>query len=164
MASINNLMVKNVNYFMTKNGEMCQGDVYLKGKKIGFWSQDGNGGEDNYDFDLGLLTKLAEKYKKKLPHNFVLKEYFDEFMLLHEVVQFNDFEELYKKNISKGYPTTICVTNGLEYQSIGTKDEQNASTIKIIDEIKEKLSHSYMGDCDVIVYTFKSPFDFTISI
>lgn len=164
MASINSLMVKNINYFKSKNGKMCQGDVYLKGKKIGFWSQDGNGGEDNFDFDLNLLSNLATQYKKTLPNNFILKEYFDEFMLLNECVFFNELENLYKKNILEGFPITICVTNGIEYQSISTQDENKLSTIKKIEEMKEKLSHSYMGHCDVMVYIFKNPFDFVITI
>ena len=60
MANINNLKVDNINYFNSKNGEMCQADVIFSGKKIGYWSQDGNGGEDDYDFNLSLLTPIAD--------------------------------------------------------------------------------------------------------
>lgn len=46
MASINGLTVKNTTTWLGREGYATQGDLYLGDEKIGFWSQDGNGGED----------------------------------------------------------------------------------------------------------------------
>ena len=74
------------------------------------------------------------------------------------------FEKLYQKNVAKGFPITVCVTNGLEYHSLGIQDENSVPTKLYIDEMKEKLSNSYMGECEPMVYVFKNPLDFSITV
>lgn len=51
MASLNGVSIKNLKLYRGHEGEpLYQGNVYLDGKKVGFWSQDAWGGPDELDF------------------------------------------------------------------------------------------------------------------
>jgi hypothetical protein len=59
MAKINNFELKNVKDFLGHEQEpLCQGNIYYKGKKVGFYSQDAHGGCDNIDIDCELSNEL----------------------------------------------------------------------------------------------------------
>lgn len=164
MASINNLMVKNVVNFRGREGDASQGDIYLSGKKLGFWSQDGNGGEDTFEFDENLLKELAEKYKESLSDNFILKKYFDVSMLILQVIELNDFEAIFEKKCKGNGNILIVVDNGIEYSAFTCIDE-NAKTIKDkIKSLQTKLENSYLGKVDTKVYTFRNKMDFTVVV
>ena len=51
MANINGIEIKAIKTFLGTEGYARQGNVYLDKKKIGFFSEDGNGGCDWIDFE-----------------------------------------------------------------------------------------------------------------
>ena len=61
MASLNGVSLKNLKTYAGHEGEPCmQGSVYYNGKKLGFWSQDGHGGPDRFDFNENELKYINE--------------------------------------------------------------------------------------------------------
>lgn len=63
-GSINGISVRNLVKFKGHEEETCyQGDVYYKGKLLGFWSQDAWSGPDRYSFDTKILDKAVEDYR-----------------------------------------------------------------------------------------------------
>lgn len=66
-ASINGVSIKNLEYFEGHEGGCYQGNVYLDGKLLGFWSQDSWGGPDNFDFNMFPVTERAKEYYRKNP-------------------------------------------------------------------------------------------------
>jgi len=51
MANINGIEIKAIKTFLGTEGYARQGNVYLDKKKIGFFSEDGNGGCDWIGFE-----------------------------------------------------------------------------------------------------------------
>lgn len=68
MASINNVTIKSLKNFLGMEGEAWQGNVYIDGKKTGFWSQDAFGAIcDTFDFDIRALAQKASEWYAKNP-------------------------------------------------------------------------------------------------
>lgn len=122
MASINGISVKGMTKFLGHEGEtLFQGNLYLGGKKLGFWSQDAWGGPDRFNLDERYSEKLLNDAIKKLnPHkrecfgsgdrSFAL-EYDLEIMLGDYIVLSLDEKE-YKKAVKSGYAGTLVATDG----------------------------------------------------
>lgn len=72
MASINGVSIKNLKSFMGHEGPCLQGNIYIDGKKVGFWSQDSWGGPDTFDFNTSVLESRISEYLKS---NKVIDEY-----------------------------------------------------------------------------------------
>lgn len=114
MASINGVEVKKLKAFKDHEGEtIYQGDVYLNGTKLGFWSQDAWCGDDTYRFDVKLLDE-AVKLHKESP--FVEDKYKDLVtnpdFLMHDIIRLSLAEKDYKKGVKQGYDTFVCFTYG----------------------------------------------------
>lgn len=112
MASINGVQIKSLKSFTGMEGPAVQGTVYLNGKKLGFWSQDGDGGSDRFEFPESDLKVAVDSYKKSDKVSGNNKKYFDASSFLFEVVKLMDVEKLFKKNTKK-YPGFIYATDGV---------------------------------------------------
>ena len=135
MASIKGIELKNVKDFRGHEGEdLVQGDVYYKGKKVGYYSQDAWGGMDIFDLDYDLDTELRKEIKnitdnyvgnvlfKKLDDlynetykiNFVMPKVKGYEYLFSDLLELLDQENLYKKYSKKwGVKTIYIVYNSL---------------------------------------------------
>lgn len=72
MASIKGIELKNITEFRGHEGEeLTQGDVYYKGQKVGYYSQDAWGGMDIFDLDWQNLTKDLMKEIKEITDNYI---------------------------------------------------------------------------------------------
>lgn len=123
MASIKGIEFKNLKDFRGHEGEdLVQGDIYYKGKKVGYYSQDAWGGSDIFDLDYNLpkelrteiydivknyeggklFRKLDELYDKTYNRDFISKikpiglDFFT-----YDLLELIDHEELYKKYSKK---------------------------------------------------------------
>ena len=113
MASINGIQVKGLKSFSGHDGEpLAQGNVYYKGKKLGFWSQDAWGGEDNYDFNESVVDAEVAKFRESDAVEDEYREFADLASLLEDLVNFMQTEKEYKKGIKMGYPTYVEATDG----------------------------------------------------
>ena len=106
MASIKGISLKNIKTFRGMEYPVnYQGSVYFNGKKLGFWSQDGNGGPDHYDFNTTELDKIAEAYYGE-------DRFYNLECLLGEVLTLQEYEKLYKKAVKDGYASVVIITDG----------------------------------------------------
>ncbi len=109
MASIKGWQAKNIKHFRGRDWGGVECDLYLDGKKVGFYYDDGNGGEADIDF---VSKELEEKVKADA------KTYYAEHPLtgicadlpptydlfLGEVLALHDIEKEYKKMSKMGFP------------------------------------------------------------
>lgn len=99
MAKINGLEIKSVKTFKGHEGETCyQGNVYFRGKKLGFWSQSYMNGCDDYTFDVSQEIEYA--VKRYVQSDYVEKEYKDIYdldCLLADLAQLKEDEKEYQK-------------------------------------------------------------------
>jgi hypothetical protein len=131
MAKINGFELKNITNFRGHEGEdLIQANVYYKGKKVGFWSQDSWGGCDNFNLDYELNSELKEEVNNKL-HTYKGGIIFDKVdklydktynitfehkikqigyeYLFSDLVQLIDFEKYYKKYTKQFNTDTIII-------------------------------------------------------
>ena len=121
MAKINDFELRGITNFRGHEGEeLIQGNVYYKGKKVGFYSQDAWGGMDIFDIDYKLpleltqeITKKAKEYKggvlfkdidtlydKTYNINFKYDKKGYEYLFM-DLIQLKEHEDIYKKYVKK---------------------------------------------------------------
>lgn len=138
MASINGVEIKNLKQFSGHEGEpLCQGTIYLNGRKLGFWSQDAHGGDDNFEFDAEMLEKpffQAKSVRKDDYYQLVGVGAF-----IADIVLLSEIEKDYKRMVKKGFPILyVAMIEGLGcYTCMGLK-----TLIGLSEEDKNKLMES----------------------
>lgn len=131
MAKIKGIELRNIKDFRGhEQEELTQGDVYYKGKKVGYYSQDAWGGMDIFDIDYNLdkdlkqevnnvvnnyiggkiFKKLDDLYDKQYNVNFehVLKQKGYEYLFM-DLLQLLSHEETYKKYAKKWNTNNISI-------------------------------------------------------
>lgn len=146
MATINGITVKALKTFKGCEGTACQGNLYLNNKKIGFWTQDGNGAPDSIYLDSAYselkLENALKKAQNKENDGFMFMELF-----MQDVVTICESEKAYKKNAKNGYPVVIEVTDGYHVSYLGCNkayasmndEELLARTSRQIESIKSNM-------------------------
>ncbi len=167
MASINGLKIKNVKTWMGREGEASQGDVYLGDEKICFWSQDGNGGIDTYDFERMYSEKnfnavIKELYKEKPLIYQQTKIDYDADLLMGDILNLDDLEQAFLSHC--GHDKGMLVISNTFYRNI-TPLSKNECTLSD-DEIRKKyrnnidsFSNYYKLDTDVAIFRSIKDFD-----
>ncbi len=123
MASIKGIELKSVKTFRsTEYPTNYQGKVYFNGKNQGFWSQDGWGGPDQYDFDTSELDKVAKDYYG--PDSIYGLE-----CLLGELLTLRDYETTYKKAVKEGYASVVIMTDGYFESYVKVPKDKNKEVI-----------------------------------
>lgn len=166
MASINGIEIKSLNEFKGHEGEpLFQGNVYYKGKKLGFWSQDAHGGIcDNYGFDEEILN---DEVKRFVASDMVEEEYKKIVgleSLLSDLVELMEREKQYKKFLKKGLNTTVLITDGYHgfYGAClsASKEEALETFKKYIEESKRKC----FKNKEVKVFVYMDLNDFKVNV
>lgn len=144
MASINGVTLKGITNFRGHEGEsLSQGNIYLDGVKVGFFSQDSWGGPDNIDFtDIAAEKEVKirmKNYYAKYPERRLLPSYepdIEAFML--DIMELCNDEKQAKKYFKKGFPLffTCLLTDGQHI--VG-----GASTIEQINEFMKNKQLRY---------------------
>lgn len=170
MASINGLTVKNTTTWLGREGHTAQGDLYLGDEKIGFWSQDGNGGEDRYELeekysDIKLYKAVKQLYRDKvLTFNRISINY-DIDLLMSDLLELQEMEKEYRKNFYYNDNTMAVILNPYFRKTIklpptnrNVDDELIKLSIKKeIDEFRKEH-----GSDNIEVKIFRSYKDFDI--
>lgn len=134
MAKIKGIELKNITDFRGHEGEeLTQANVYYKGKKVGYYSQDAWGGPDifNLDYDLDketrdkvneitnnyiggkLFEKLDDLYNETYHVDFKYEQKGYEYLFM-DLLQLKDHEDLYKKYKKKyGYDNIAIIYDDL---------------------------------------------------
>ena len=152
MASIGGISLKNVKNFKDHEGmTITQGDVWYKGEKLGFYTEDSWGGPNSYDFN---ERSLDEVVKTVAESDFVKnkdKKIFNLDILLWELNNLREDEKIYKKALKAGYRTLVIADDGFHYSSYWTKDNPEdaiKSTYHAdwIKKIKSKMFKDWTED------------------
>lgn len=129
MAKIKGIELKNITNFRGHEGEpLIQGNVYYKGKKVGYYSQDAWGGMDIFNLDYSLddktkkevndivnnyvggklFKKIDDLYNEKYNVNFTYEQKGYEYLFM-DLIQLKDHEDLYKKYKKKFGNNNIAI-------------------------------------------------------
>ena len=165
MAKIKGIELKKVNNFKGHEGEpLTQGDVYYKGKRVGYYSQDAWGGMDifNLDYNLDdktrnevndivnnyiggvLFKKLDDLYNEKYKVNFTYEQKGYEYLFM-DLLQLKDHEGLYKKYKKKcGNDRIYIIYNDLFSRSIYSN--KNDINIELVFPNKTYFEYNSLKD------------------
>lgn len=139
MANINGIEIKAIKTFLGTEGYARQGNVYLDKKKIGFFSEDGNGGCDWIYFECDkeikeLFFSRVRAHYKNYPaldymkiYNMTMEEYVKQEnklpvttyeqesndiiveYFMKKLLNLREFEQYYRKAVKKGYSALISI-------------------------------------------------------
>lgn len=99
MAKIKGIELKKVNDFKGHDGEpLTQGDVYYKGKRVGYYSQDAWGGMDIFNLDYNLDDK-TKKEVNDIVNNYIGGVLFKKIDDLYD----KTYNVTFEKPVQKGY-------------------------------------------------------------
>lgn len=150
MASIKGIELKGVRTFRGMEYPVnYQGNVYFNSKKLGFWSQDGNGGSDHYEFNTDDLDRVAKEYYGE-------DSIYDLDCLLGEVLNLLEYEKEYKKAIKEHFSAFVVISDGYEETAIKVpKDKDKEVILKRCDSYIKKFEQNsrYKEDIKISVYT-----------
>lgn len=151
MASLNGVTIKSLNKFVGMEGEAYQGNIYYNGRKLGFWSQDGNGGSDHFDFPIEQLKKPLEQYKNYLKESGLSKNHpsgsedlidMDDFMIdvfMTEVLSIVGIEKQFKINKRNGYPFTLMIYPINDFLSLTIKMRKSEISKEELQMLKDRI-------------------------
>lgn len=163
MAKIKGIELKNLKDFRGHEGEsLMQGDVYYKGKRIGYYSQDAWGGMDIFDIDWKLPKELRQEVKN-ITDNYIGGKLFEKIDQLYEktyncdfhydkkgyeylfmdLLELQDQEKLYKKYSKKWNINNIYIV----YDTLFDRH----ICVKLTDTDKTKTYFSYNSLNDFII-------------
>ena len=169
MASINGIQIKGLKKFRDHEGApVFQGNVYYKGKKLGFWSQDSWGGPDIFDFDTRVLDAEVEKYKASDRVEPEYKEYTSLDILLGDLLTLMDREKTYKKAMKGGWKAYVEVSDGYHVNFYYTP-EDNEKDIKASPYYKQFVKNAekeFFKDAEtqIVIYTIHDTNAFDIAV
>jgi hypothetical protein len=156
MAKINGVEIKNLKSFVGHEGICYQGDVWLDGKKLGFWSQDSWGAIcDDFGFDTSVLDTVCKNYQDGFPDAYQYKEFCaDKETFLNDLVILKEIEKDCKKNFKKGYKTVIYMTDGFHNSWLATPDDNLDENLlkKYATQVSEMKSQMFEGNHSPIVF------------
>lgn len=168
MAEIYGVKITNLKTFMGMEGCAAQGNVRAGNKLLGFWSQDGNGGCDRYDFDVTLLRDAAEKHFAAQPEDWehrhlyidkngaMKEEYVD--VLMYELSNLTESEKEWKKMAKKGYPIMV------QYHSTPDPAYPNAVPLTQVIFVNQKYMDASEEDILVLVEKDTKQSDLVIEV
>lgn len=167
MASINGIQIKGLKAFRDHEGAtIFQGNVYYRGKKLGFWSQDSWGGCDNYDFKEIMLNEEVDRFRNSSMVESQYKAIANLDILLYELVKLMDIEKAYKKAVKKGYKSYVEACDGYHIKGYYTRSNDKKAIknsefyAKFVDDCKKVMFKDWDGK--VSIYT--SPDDFIVEV
>lgn len=173
MASIHGLRLKNIKTWMGREGEACQGDIYLGDEKICFWSQDGNGGMDTFDcermYSEHNLTKVIKELYKNKPIIYYnngkeMKMEYSIDLVMGDLLELNDLQNNYVKFRSKGFQGLFVISNMFYQKCIALPNNlcklTNAELLaEFAKEIKEFENSKGKEDLQIRIFRDIKDFD-----
>lgn len=113
MAKIKGVELKAVTNFKGHEGEpLTQGNIYMKGKKIGYYSDDSWGGCINIDIDSGYMEEFQKITKEYTQED---EQWFADELLISALVDLRTTEQEFNKAIKKGYKAVALIEHPQRY-------------------------------------------------
>lgn len=178
--TINGVTIKNIKTFVGHEGYCSQGNVYIDGKKAGFWSQDSWGGCDDYEMDNKMYEEIKKRARKfaegcvnpsPLMYDWEkemmeMSDYVD-FMsspdiFMGKILNLKEDEKMYKKWKKEGKPSVYFGKSKRRTVSIGgSSKHDDVVRNNIIKDFAERLKREYNGE-EFVTYHYASDKDFDI--
>lgn len=156
MAKLKGLEIKKITEFKGHEGEpLFQCDVYYKGKKVGYFSQDAWGGMENVEVPKEVRQAFAEYTTRPLDgypdHPLKGIEW-----AIYDLYELRNIEKTYAKNAKQGFDITILVdVNPWQHFSVGLKAGAMVamSTETIVKHLKTKYKdYAHLPDKAFRIY------------
>lgn len=153
MAKLKGFELKGVKNFRGHEGEpLQQGDIYYKGSKVGFYSQDSWGGCDNVSIDYDLPKELKEEVDDILSNYVTHFEYDNEsFELKGDEYLFQDLLKIMEdeKNFKKYTKKWDCTHIGVVEVDLGQYQIVGGNSI---EDIKESMKRNKIENKTYKIY------------
>lgn len=158
MAKFHGFEIKNMKTFMGMEGYGTQGDIWLNGKKLGFWSNDGNGGADRFDMPREAIKQLNELVAEQCPEcasdDYGIHLDADLSIVLAHLADLKDLEKDWKKLYKKG--CSLVSLNSREtdekvFYEIASTNRRSIINWLIKNLPSESDKHG-LGDCNFDIY------------
>lgn len=133
MAKIKGVELKAVKCFKGHEGEpLTQGNIYMNGKKIGYYSEDFMSGPIHLDIE----KEYEEKFEKIVDDVTGGKyEYMAKDVFIDELLTLKELEGDFKKAVKEGYKALILVEHPRQHPfTIKSPTTSTEETIKWLDE------------------------------
>lgn len=167
MAKFHGFEIRNMKTFIGMEGYGTQGDVWLNGKKLGFWSDDGNGGEPRFDIPIAAAADLDALVAEQVPEC-AWKDCggatvpADLSMVLSHLCDLKDTEKEWGKLDKKGYALVTLSSKesgqSLSYQ-IPSMGRSHADLLAYIASWADTEADRHeLGDYDFKLYDSKKSF------
>lgn len=135
MARLYGFELKNVKTWNGMEGYGLQADVWFKHKRIGVYTDEGNGGSAYFSFQSIEFDKAIAKECPDLAWDFNGEHLNGDLTLLFSrLIDMIDLEKTWKRNVKNGYPSTAVITSGLMYCAIGMLGTDENSCLKELAE------------------------------
>ena len=127
MAKIKDFEIRHIVKFRGHEEEpLQQGDIYYAGKKIGFYSDSAFGGDSIINIyqreEEIILNKVASEFVEENKKHPSISDFIDfidkKAVFLEEILQLQDYEQLYKKGLKKGYKCLLVSYPTKEYNAL----------------------------------------------
>ena len=136
MAKIYDFTIKNITTWIGRDGIGCQGNIYYRGKKVGWYNDSADGGTVDVDF-FGeyearvQMKKILDDAAEKYFHTYPLEGIFAELpptgdLFLSELITLIILEKEYKKGVKQGKPYMWFLENTktLNQYTISAENEE----------------------------------------
>ena len=136
MAEINGISVKSVKTFLGREGYAAQGNLYIGGKKVAFWSQDADGciidtlymekgySEEKLRMKVRELNKEKDRQGTRPDGSSYTLEY-DLESLMYDLLNIIDYEKEYKRAVKNGAKGLFVLSNGYDTQYWRINSDKN---------------------------------------
>ena len=166
MASINGVQIKALHSFMGVEGPTLQGNVYRDGKKLGFWSQDGNGGPDRFEFNEDVLDDVVEKLRISSLIEDEYREIVNADILMYELTKLMEDEKNYKKMAKQGYPIVFLASDGYHVLTFAVRTGKVEDIIQSDRYLQwtKKAKESMYENVEMTIKSYTSLDDFKLVV
>ena len=168
MASINGVSLKKVKKIKDHDGAtIAQGELYIDGKRAGFWSQDAWGSPDRYDSSeaYDIVRERAGRFASGYPKNakYASFQHDPDIFMGHLLDLIND-EKQYKKFAKEGYTTVLYSTDGVHswYMPYTSSEDAVHKLLKTDPDLKKSMTEGFYKNEIPTIYTHGSLDSFNV--
>lgn len=164
MAALHGFEILGMRSFQGREGVGTQGTVFYNGEELGFWSNDGDGGMDRFEFPHDKLDQLVAEQCSDIAWDDGMGNVFDAdlSMLLARLADLQDLEEQWEE-LDRGGAAMVVLTDRDTGESIAygirKLGDEDALAELAFESAVEMVSEYGLGDCRKDIYWCREQFD-----
>lgn len=166
MAKINGLQIKKVVNFKGHEGEgLFQCDVYHNGKKVGWFSQNAWGGQDEIHIDQSVVELFKDYASDSIDNTKQSYVFYGIEWAIIDLYGLNQVEKAFKRANAKGFTGLVEISDWLLGTTIGISQGLCMKSDKeVIAYLRGKLSPDYGKFADTAFKVYRSLEDFNVRV